>query len=310
MNVFGMVATYPSHAYTPYALASFFQTTPFAADDRFVLIDNDGTYRPPPDAWPQVTYLANPVPYGFAANVNQVLRLARSCGADLFFLNNDLIFTPRWFTPLGVGEPALLSPVSNFQFPARVGDWLCGPFLDLADYQGHEADLRALVQAHQARHAGYQPALKLLFYCIKIPAAIQEAVGLLDEGFGRGGGEDGDYCLRCHGAGFPVAWALGSYVLHFMGKSTWRGAETPDQWQQREQTYLAVFRAKWGDALLEAVALNRTEKLHALPGVGEALARGDFRSAIEQALRWEGGKSLPGERGTERQGPAPQEVAG
>jgi GT2 family glycosyltransferase len=285
MNVSGMVTTRPSHAYTACALASFFQTTPFGADDRFVLVDNDGTYGPPPDAWPQVTYLANPVPYGFAANVNQVLRLARACGADLFFLNNDLIFTPGWFAPLGVVEPALLSPVSNFQSPGRVGDWWCGPFLDLADYQGHEEHLRALVRAHQARHTGYRAVLKLRFYCIKIPWAVGEAVGELDEGFGRGGGEDGDYCLRCHRAGFPVAWALGSYVLHFMGKSTWRGAETPDQRQQREQAYLAAFRAKWGQPLLEAVALGRTQKLRALPGVGEALARGDFHSAVELVVR-------------------------
>jgi len=66
-----------------------------------------------------------------------------------------------------------------------------------------------------------------------------------------------------------------------MGKSTWRGAETPDQRQQREQAYLAAFRAKWGQPLLEAVALGRTQKLRALPGVGEALARGDFHSAVE-----------------------------
>ena len=123
MNVSGMVTTRPSHAYTACALASFFQTTPFGADDRFVLIDNDGTYGPPPDAWPQVTYLANPVPYGFAANVNQVLRLARACGADLFFLNNDLIFTPGWFAPLGSLSPRCCRRCRTFSLP---GAWAIG----------------------------------------------------------------------------------------------------------------------------------------------------------------------------------------
>ena len=311
MNVFGMVTTRHSHAYTAPALESFFRSTPFGFTDLFALIDNDGTYpRPPGGDGPSVIRLTNAVPLGFAANVNQVLRIARARRADLFFLNNDLIFPPGWLEPLQGGPVGLLSPVSNFEFPARVGDWSCGPVLDLADYQGHAEHLRALVRAHQARHTGYRAVLKLTFFCIKIPAAIQEAVGELDEGFGRGAGEDYDYCLRCHRAGFSVAWALGSYVLHFMGKSTWRGAETPQQRQEREQAYLMAFRAKWGEALLEAVALNRTEKLHALSGVGEALARGDFRSAVEQALRWEVGDSPPGERATERQGPAPQEVAG
>jgi GT2 family glycosyltransferase len=139
-----------------------------------------------------------------------------------------------------VAEPGLLSPVSNFQFPYRVGDWACGPVLDLPDFLGHEDQLHALVQAHRARHGGYRPALKLSFFCIKVPAQVQETVALLDEGFGPGGGEDDDYCLRCHLAGVPVRFALGSYVLHFMGKSTWRGAETPEQRRQREQHYLTA----------------------------------------------------------------------
>jgi hypothetical protein len=93
--------------------------------------------------------------------------------------------------------------------------------------------------------------------------------------------------VRAHQAHFPVAWALGSYVLHFMGKSTWRGAETPQQRQQREQTYLAAFQAKWGEALLEALVLGRTERLIALPGVAEALVGGDFRGVVAGALRQE-----------------------
>ena len=224
MNVFGMVTTRHSHAYTAYALESFFRTTPLGLTDLFVLIDNDGTYPGTPVAAGRaVTRLTNAAPLGFAANVNQVLRLARARRADLFFLNNDLIFPPGWLEPLLSGPVGLLSPVSNFQFPDRVAGWSCGPVLDLADYQGHAEHLRALVRAHQARHTGYRAVLKLTFFCIKIPAAVQEAVGELDEGFGRGAGEDYDYCLRCHRAGFPVALALGSYVLHFMGKSTWRG---------------------------------------------------------------------------------------
>jgi hypothetical protein len=58
------------------------------------------------------------------------------------------------------------------------------------------------------------------------------------------------------------------------------------------------------------VALGRTQKLHALLGVGGALARGDFRSAVEQVLRWEAGSSFPKERGIERQRAAPEGVAG
>jgi GT2 family glycosyltransferase len=243
MNTFGMVTTRHSHAYTGHALESFFRTTPLGADDRFVLVDNDGTYLPPPrPGWPRVTRIVNREPLGFAANVNQVMRMARERGADLFFLNNDLIFTPGWLEPLRVRDLGLLSPVSNFQFPYCCRDWDCGRCLDLADYLGHEDHLREIAQVHQARARGYQRVLKVPFFCIKIPFAIQEAVGYLDEDFGRGGGEDDDYCLRCHRAGFPVGFALASYVLHFVGKSTRAGSSAA---KRNPAWYRVVFSVRF-----------------------------------------------------------------
>jgi GT2 family glycosyltransferase len=289
MNVFGMVTTRHSHAYTAEALRSFFHTTPFAAGDRFVLIDNDGSYLAPPEE-PRVTLVRNAAPLSFAANVNQVLRIAREHRAELFFLNNDLIFTPHWLEPLLLNLPVVLSPVSNGQQPARVNGWDCGPQLDLADYLGHEEALRGWVCHRQATVRGYQPLLTLAFFCVKIPSLIQTAVGDLDERFAQGG-EDWDYCLRCHRAGFRVMLAHDAYVLHFMGKSTWRGAEAAEQRQAREEAFLRAFRDKWGPRLLEAVLRGQRGPGPAdgpLPGAGNP---GHFRQMVEQ-LR-EPGHDLP-----------------
>jgi GT2 family glycosyltransferase len=281
-----MVTTRHSEAYTAHALRSFFQSTPFAADDRFLLIDNDGTYNTPMEE-PRVTLVRNAVPLGFAANVNQVMRIAREHCADLFFLNNDLIFTPHWLEPLLIGLPAVVCAVSNAQHPERVNGWECGPVLDLADYLGHEDALQEVVRRHQARVRGYQAVLTAAFFAVKIPAAVQAAVGELDEGFGPGGGEDWDYCLRCHRAGIRVLLAHDAYVLHFMGKSTWRGAETADQRQAREEAYLTAFRAKWGQRLLEAVLRGQRD-----PAVKDTFPGGNgngdgFRRLVEE-LRGEG----------------------
>src|SRR5262249_43977992 len=112
---------------------------------------------------------------------------------------------------------------------------------------------------------------------------VQQEVGELDERFGAGGGEDWDYCLRCQAAGVPVQYALDSYVLHFMGKSTWRGAETPAQSRAREEMYLQAFREQWGRRLLEAVRDRRGASAANGP-VGQAWQRGDFRRVIEQLL--------------------------
>ena len=63
MNVFGMVTTRHSQAYTAPALESFFRSTPLGLTDLFALIDNDGTYpRPPGGDGPSVTRLTNAAP--------------------------------------------------------------------------------------------------------------------------------------------------------------------------------------------------------------------------------------------------------
>jgi GT2 family glycosyltransferase len=243
------------------------------------LIDNDRSYvEPPADA--RLIVLRNETPRGFAANLNEMLRRARADRADTFFLNNDLVFTPHWLEPLVLNLPVMLSPLSNGQEPCQRNGWHCGPVLDLGDYLGHEDTLAEIVRRRQATVRGYQPVLNLPFFCVKIPWAVQEAVGELDERFGAGGGEDWDYCLRCHAAGFPVQYALDSYVLHFMGKSSWRGPETPAQSQARDEAYLQAFRAKWGPRLLEAVRDPRAAAAANGPA-GQAWQRGHFRRVIE-----------------------------
>jgi hypothetical protein len=285
MNVFGMVTTNHSHAYTDYALSSFFRMTALGPDDLFFLIDNDGTYnRPLSRHYPRLTQVNNRTPLSFAANVNQILHIAQDNHADLFFLNNDIIFTPNWLGPLLVSDCALLSPVSNLQMRYRYRDFACGPILDLADYLGHEDDLAPILQTHQAQARGYQAVLKVPFFCIKIPYVVSASVGSLDESFGKGGAEDVDYCLRCHLAGFGVKWALETYLLHFMGKSTWRGAETAAQTRQREQQYVQVFREKWGKPLLEIMLFNKLGSVQASPSLWHDLNQGNFKRVIEHFL--------------------------
>ena len=266
MKFFGMVTTRSSAAYTPFALKSFFEWTPLDRDDRFYLIDNDGSENDSVGAIPAVTRITNPSPLGFAANVNQVIRLAASHQADIFFLNNDLIFTPNWIEPLKTSEPAIISPMSNWQHSYRAGDFNCSRMMDLSEYLGHEKVLNAIAAEHGRRNQGLERQFTIWFFCIKIPYAVHSNVGELDESFGRGGAEDIDYCLRCHMAGFPVCWARSSFVLHFMGKSTWRGTETPQARADREQIYKTAFVGKWGDALAN-LTIHGDDSAEIQPGV-------------------------------------------
>jgi GT2 family glycosyltransferase len=107
---------------------------------------------------------------------------------------------------------------------------------------------------------------------------VYSVVGNLDESFGAGGGEDRDYCIRCYQAGFELRYALNSYILHFQGKSTWRGGETREQTAARNRFYTERFKEKWGTALFDVACLNELGKLPA--DLHEAHEKGDFPRVI------------------------------
>src|SRR5208283_4901274 len=183
----------------------------------------------------------NEHPLSFAANVNQTIEHAAKRRADVVFLNNDLIFSPNWFEPLRVSGPFLLSPLSQNEICYGEADFHCGLGVDLPDYLGKEQVFLEIVRRHQERVQGYQHVLRLGFFAVKIPYEVYSVVGRFDESFGVGGGEDTDYCIRCHQLGIELRVAVSSYLLHFTGKSTWRGPETPEETNARNQLYRKRF---------------------------------------------------------------------
>jgi GT2 family glycosyltransferase len=212
------------------------------------------------------------------------MRFAAEHRADLYFLNNDLIFTPHWLDPLLLPEPAILAPVSNWRSHPRQGGFVCTPTMDLSDYLGHEADLIEIARRHRLELSGHPRRFSEWFFCVKIPHVVYSKVGFLDERFGRGGGEDCDYCLRAHLAGFGVRLALQSFVLHFMGKSTWRGAETSEQQRNRESHYRHAFIRKWGQDLFDLMLGGGQAPLQRNPAALASFNAGDYRSVVRQLM--------------------------
>lgn len=294
---YGMVSTSKSEVYTRIAVDSFLKHTRLAPGDAFFLIDNDSTLEMAPN--PAVNLLRNTAPRGFAANVNQILERALDDGKDLVFLNNDIVFTPDWATPLCCGPRAILVPLCNQYFAVRFGDWQMQPAMDLEHYRGHEADLESFakqLRTHPDFKGKTQSLARIGFYCFLLPLEIGKTVGLFDEGFGPGGGEDVDYRIRANLAGFDVSLVCDSFVLHFMGKSTWRGAESPQATQRRDEQYLRHFLAKWGPDLAQIFLFtdqgaNHVERL----GLGGLLESGAYRELIEACLAR---RSAASERGS------------
>lgn len=288
-----MVSTRASLAYTSAALTSFAAHTELGPADRFVLIDNDRSFSAvlPPRFELQV----NATPLGFAANFNSLIQVALAAKADLYLLNNDLIFTAGWSEPLASDIPAILSPLSNreVQYAHSVVVPKTGHVAELtvfamqfslAEYLGKEAAFASVIDAHRRMCSGYQSVYVAPFFCAKIPNCILAEVGVLDEQYGRGGGEDFDYCLRTHLAGFTVAYALNSFVLHFGGKSSWSGVETSEEQLVRECKFRDLFRKKWGDELFQLILREDSSMLELTPDVVEQNRSGQLASVIRSLL--------------------------
>lgn len=282
MNVFGMVTTRSSAQYTEYALHSFFENTHLEQGDLFFLIDNDRSYEiEQANNYPDVKLISNPSPRSFAANVNQIMAIAGEKKANLFFLNNDLIFTPNWIDPLLVETQEILSPLSNREIAYAREGFRCKTVMSLSEYLGHEEALKAIVQNHRSKARGYGPILAFPFFCVKLPYSVYSLIGPLDESFGKGGAEDDDYCIRAHLAGFSVKYALRSYILHFIGKSTWSGGETKAETEERCATFRSTFETKWGKQLLALLVDHDLRILEKDPLLKEKAHKGDFQSVIK-----------------------------
>lgn len=278
-NLFAMVTTRGSAEYTPYALESFFSCTALAHDDLFILIDNDHSFSVDLlRAYPRVELKQNVEPLSFAANVNQMIEYARAKNATVFFLNNDLIFTPRWIEPLLVSERAILSPLSNRELQVGEGSFVLKNSMALAEYLPYKEELRKIGQRLQASPRRENRLLIYPFYCIKLPAAVYSELGLLDDGFGSGGGEDTDYCLRAALHDIPLKAVASSFVLHFNGCSTWK-VETREQEQVRIAKFRLRFEERWGSLLLR-LGIGYDMSVLAEAGVSEMAQQGRFREVV------------------------------
>mgnify|MGYP006275750101 CR=1 FL=1 len=294
-RIFAMVTMEKSREYTRHALRSFFATTPLRENDRFVLINNDDPnaeeLRAP---FSRVEHCVRETPHGFAANVNSMIEEALLSQADLFFLNNDIIFSEGWLLPLLESERSVCAPISNREVQ-YVGSVVLpktevvqqmfvfdGP-MTLEQYLEAPRMFEAIADAHRRSSTGKMRLTVFPFYCVKLPFLVLQQIGKFDESYGVAGGEDYDYCLRAWLAGFDVHMTLETILLHFWGKSTWSSHEGKSASYNKE--FLQIFRDKWGEALYRYVLCEDDSLLRANAKAEELRQQGDLKGMIEQVMR-------------------------
>lgn len=169
------------------------------------------------------TLLRNDVARGYTFAANQGLRA--STGGYVVLLNSDTVTTLGWIEKLvacaeSAPEIGLVGPLSNtasWQSIPEIqesGDWAVNslpPGMTTAEM--------ASMVARYSSHC-YPRMSFLNGFCLLIRRAVIEHIGLFDEAaFGRGYGEENDYCLRARKAGWELALADNAYVFHAQSKS-------------------------------------------------------------------------------------------
>ena len=163
----------------------------------------------PNEAWHYVSSLPNqfyymryPNPLGYAPAINKGIKAAM--GEYIILLNDDTII--------------LDSPVDS---------WL--KILEKPFYEKDNCGITGPAKTF-SNHIDDE---FLIFFCVMLSRRLINKIGLLNEGFRVGGGEDLDYCMRAKNAGFSLDMVpdalklgcdgtrlIGSFPIYHAGEKT------------------------------------------------------------------------------------------
>jgi GT2 family glycosyltransferase len=251
-HVFCFVSSAKTEHFSALALDSFFKETKLEPGDIFVFVNNDGTnsFR---KGYPIDIYINNKTPKSWAENFNKGLRIAKKFKKHFVVITNDIVFTKDWFEPLKQKDDAILIPACNINYIYKGPEFKTSPVMQMEEYVGKEKHLEAIVEFHKTRFKfdDVQEKIFMQMYLGRIPYQIHSEVGYFDHTFSNCGGEDMDYRIRCALKGFKTMIANHSLTLHFHGKSSWDGAESTYEEEQRRAKYVAKSMEKWGLDLTE-----------------------------------------------------------
>ena len=166
----------------------------------------------------EITLICRPINAGFSGAVNTALALDNS--RDVILLNADTLVFGNWLDRLHAAayqDKAIgtVTPLSNH------GELLSYP---KAMYNNPVFDVKhaELIDQTVSLLGSKQPVTIPVGvgFCFYIKRQVLNAVGFFDEAtFGRGYGEDTDFCLRLQQAGYRNVCAADTYVVHWGSRS-------------------------------------------------------------------------------------------
>ncbi len=253
--------------YTRPCLESLFATVP--PEVRIYVVNNgstDGTTEYLAGL-PRISVISNDRNQGCAVAWNQGVRAGSS--PWVVVLNNDVLLPEGWLD-------GLLAAAARYSW-----DIVC-PALREGEYN---YDLASYARTYMGAMGEVVRRGETHGVCFMVNRRVFEAIGLFDENFRIGGGEDTDFFRRAAAAGFRSGSTGCSFMHHY-------GCVTQD-YVKKEITkrcygpeHRAYFREKWRLGWLKRFVLRRRSKARELIWrVGEQVRYGHTLRE-----KWQGGK--------------------
>jgi GT2 family glycosyltransferase/glycosyltransferase involved in cell wall biosynthesis len=191
-------------------------------DYRLVLIDDGSTDTRIGDFFKQLesevserlVLLRNNRNLGFVGTANRGMQFGKG---DVVLLNSDTIVTSGWLGRLQrcAASDSSIATVTPFSNNAEICSF---PVFCRNNPIPEDPELvaAALGAAAMPRYPDIPTAVG---FCMLIRRTVIERLGGFDEAFGRGYGEENDFCMRAARAGFRNVLCDDAYVVHAGGKS-------------------------------------------------------------------------------------------
>ncbi len=236
-------------------------------------------------------HLVNEANLGFVRTCNRGLELA--AGKDVVLLNADVVVYGDWLDRLlwHVDADPRVATVTPFSNNATICSYPRPNVDNQARLEITPAEIDAFTRACNARTSS--PVPTGVGFCMAMRREAIAAVGLLDaETFGRGYGEENDFCMRALKAGFTNVLAHDIFVFHsgsvsFGALLATKGADIfrailtkhPD-YQRRVHNHIEVDPARFARQRLDLYRFAKRATASAERGVALIVTH-DFGGGVE-----------------------------
>ncbi len=188
----------------------------------------------------RITLVTNESNLGFVATCNRAMQLHAE--RDVVLLNSDTVVSDGWLDRMVACAAA--SPQTASVTPFSNNATLCSyPRLAISNEMPAVPTLRDLDAMFATLNRGRSVAIPTgVGFCMLMTRAAIDAIGMFDvEAFGRGYGEENDWCMRATARGFTHQLCGDVFVYH-KGEVSFGGAATAGK-QQAQATIDARYPA-------------------------------------------------------------------